>query len=198
MGVQPDLVAHQSVHIDRLYLPDYSAGFFSYRRLQAEAHEKVQQQELKPGEILEFGPGVKGKVLFGQTEDVSPDEAAHVIYLKYGDVSFLLMSHLSAELEEELTVEWGDSLQADVLKVGRHGAAGATTAELLEFVQPSYAVISTSSENPLNAPDEQVIQRLQDAGVRSNNIYRTDEQADIAIYTDGRAVRIESGAMPSF
>jgi competence protein ComEC len=196
MGVQPDLIAHPLVEVKELYLTDYPATHFSYRRLKAEARNKVDLKKLSEGMELNFGPGVKGKVIFGKSDVRAPDDASHVIYLKYGQLSFLLMSHLTAEMEQKLIFKWGDSLDADVLKVGRHGDRDSTTEQLLSHVNPSYAVISTSTQNRLYAPNEDVIKRLQSAGVGRNNLLRTDYHGHIVFFTDGKSVRIKTSAFP--
>ncbi|MFP4686786.1 MAG: ComEC/Rec2 family competence protein [bacterium] len=198
MGAQPDLVAHPLVGVNRLYLTGYPATHFSYRRLQAEARnkEEVTVETMDENTELDFGPGAKGKVIFGKSNVRAPDDASHVIYFKYGDISFLFMSHLTDEMEKELTLKWGDSLDVDVLKVGRHGARDGTTDEFLSFAAPDYAVISSSTRNHLYAPADEVLERLRAAGVSRNNLLRTDSQGHIAFYTDGRTIRIQPAPFP--
>ena len=196
MGVQPDIVAHPLVEVDELYLTGYPASHFSYRRLQAEAQDKVEVNNIQKNQDFAFGPGVKAKVIFGQPDARAPVDASHILYLKYGDVSFIFMSALLDEKEEELVLQWGESLNADVIKVGRHGARNSTTDELLQYVNPSHAVISTSTSNPWFAPEDDVLHRLRRSGVDRNGIYRTDQQGHIVFFTDGRTIRVQTDAFP--
>ncbi len=68
-------------------------------------------------------------------------------------------------------VRSGDVLQSTLLKVGHHGSRSSTTPEFLATVAPKVAVISDGRENRFGHPRIEVLQRLQDAGVKT---YRTD------------------------
>ncbi|MGM0380891.1 MAG: ComEC/Rec2 family competence protein [bacterium] len=197
MGVQPDLVAHELVEVEESYLTGYPASFVNYQQLEIEARNAdVPVKELKEGQQIDFGPAIKSEVIYGQADNPAPAEASHVIYLKYGEVSLLLPGDLPVDFEKEMVVEWGENLQADVLKVGNHGHRDSTSMELLEFVNPSQAVISLGEQNPIFAPAEEVLKRLSRAGVSRTSIYRTDKQGHIIMYTDGRKVRFRTGAFP--
>ena len=50
---------------------------------------------------------------------------------------------------------------ADLLRVGHHGSANATTPELLESAKPRFAVISVGSRNLFGLPRIEVLARLQ-------------------------------------
>ncbi len=197
MGVQPDLIAHELVEVENLYLTGYPATFSNYRQLEVEAQNAgIPTEELEQTMELDFGPGVESKLLFGRSGAASPDEASHVIYLKFGTVSLLFPGDLPGEMEAEMVLEWGDSLDADVLKLAKHGHRDSTSMELLEYVNPSHAVISVDSENPIFAPGDETLDRLQRAGISGTSIYRTDRQGHIILFTDGRRIRFETGAFP--
>lgn len=98
----------------------------------------------------------------------------------------LLMSDASDEIENSI-IELANSdelikerlANLDVLKISHHGSATATTSDFLKLTNPHYAVISVGEDNDYGHPSDDVLRRLNDAGVE--NIYRTDKHGNIAI-----------------
>jgi competence protein ComEC len=80
-----------------------------------------------------------------------------------------------------------ESLRADVLKIGHHGSKNSSTPELLAAVRPHLALISAGRENPYGHPSPELLQRLEDAGVR---VLRTDRNGAIHVLADGRQFRV--------
>jgi competence protein ComEC len=75
--------------------------------------------------------------------------------------------------------------EAMLLKVAHHGSASGTSADLLATVHPRYAVISVGARNVYGHPRIEVLQRLQQAGVKT---YRTDLEGAVSFYLDGKSV----------
>jgi competence protein ComEC len=75
--------------------------------------------------------------------------------------------------------------EAQLLKVAHHGSAGSTSSELLAAVRPRYAVISAGVRNVYGHPRRDVLERLQDSGVKT---YRTDVMGAVSFYLDGKSV----------
>ena len=98
----------------------------------------------------------------------------------------LFCGDIEEKAERLLLDIYGDTLQADVLKVPHHGSASATSDAWLEAVQPQYAVISSGEDRNL-LPRNETLKRLADHGVE---IFRTDENGGIAILTDGAETKI--------
>jgi competence protein ComEC len=78
--------------------------------------------------------------------------------------------------------------EAMLLKVAHHGSASGTSADLLATVRPRYAVISVGARNVYGHPRLEVLERLQQAGVKT---FRTDEQGAVSFYLDGKSVSPE-------
>ena len=79
----------------------------------------------------------------------------------------------------------GDDLQADVLKVGHHGSAYATSPRFLQAVQPRIALISVGRHNLFGHPAPSTLAALHDAG---STVYRTDRCGAIALVAGSVAV----------
>jgi len=75
--------------------------------------------------------------------------------------------------------------EAMLLKVAHHGSASGTSADLLRTVHPRYAVISVGARNVYGHPRHEVLERRQQAGVKT---YRTDAQGAVRFYLDGKSV----------
>src|SRR5215510_5312536 len=99
-----------------------------------------------------------------------------------------------AETEtEDLMMQSGVPLRAQVLKVGHHGSRYATSAKFLEAVAPEVAIISVGAGNNYGHPAQSTLNRLQKAGVK---IYRTDLNGEITVVTDGNKFEVHAAKQP--
>ena len=82
--------------------------------------------------------------------------------------------------------------EADVMKVAHHGSAKSTEPEFLVAVHPRFAAISVGTRNVYHHPREEVLERLQNAGVIT---YRTDVDGATTFYLDGARVTSDLPAL---
>ncbi len=108
--------------------------------------------------------------------------------LRFKDTSVMLEGDLEAQGEKHLIAQQ-HNLAADVLKVGHHGSKTSTTEAWLKAVNPDYAVISVGANNGYGHPHPTVVQRLQE---HRATIYRTDQNGDIAMTSDGTDIRFKT------
>jgi beta-lactamase superfamily II metal-dependent hydrolase len=59
--------------------------------------------------------------------------------------------------------------------------------EFLAAVAPQFAIISAGEQNPYGHPSPELLQRLQDNGLR---VLRTDQDGAIQVVTDGRTLAV--------
>jgi len=137
--------------------------------------------------------GLEGEFLW---PEVSPEEIAPsaknndslVLRLRLGNQSMLLPGDAEKESERTILAEHDpNALRADVLKIGHHGSKNSTTSEFLAAVQPRVAIISSGESNPYGHPSPELLQRLENAGVR---ILRTDSDGAVHVLTDGTRLEI--------
>lgn len=76
----------------------------------------------------------------------------------------------------------GIDLSCDVLVLGHHGSATATSWDFLQATIPEYAVVSCGIENQYGHPDKDTMDKLQSMGIQ---VYRTDKQGTITVTSDG-------------
>lgn len=111
-----------------------------------------------------------------------------VLRVTFGDTAFLLTGDAEDVSEAEILTRYPPGeLDCDVLKVGHHGSATATSEAFLSAVTPAVAVISCGKNNVYGHPHGTVLKRLQDIG---STILRTDQMGTIILRTDGNEIRL--------
>ena len=136
------------------------------------------------GMRIALGDAAKLEVLHpgaGPLASGSDNDSSVVLRLDYAATSFLLTGDLESGGEKHL-LQSGQVVAAQTLKVSHHGSDGATTAQFLEAVAPSLAVIQVGSDNPFGHPAPALLARLADAGART---LRTDLHGTIEVISDG-------------
>lgn len=113
-------------------------------------------------------------------------EAVIVSKLVFASTTALFMGDAEKSLEYRLLFS-GLDLSADILKVGHHGSKTSTSEDFLRAVTPRLAIISAGKKNRYGHPYQEVLDRLRQSGVK---IFRTDEEGDIVIASDGSEFKI--------
>jgi competence protein ComEC len=182
----------QNFRVQRLFLGRESTAPAQIQLEELAARLQVPVEHERKGQSFDWD-GVRVTFLW---PEISADEVAPtaknndslVVRLEYGQRSFLLPGDAEKQVEYTMLSE-NDArmLRADVLKVGHHGSKNSTTAQFLFAVDPQIAVISSGEENPYGHPSPELLQRLEQSGVR---ILRTDQDGAVQILTDGRGLRV--------
>jgi competence protein ComEC len=107
------------------------------------------------------------------------------IKISYGNKSFLFPNFNDAQSEKVFAAEYGDALNADVLKVQGYGSRKYTTADFLSIVTPEISVVSTAGIKDRNIPSKEVITNLRNI---KSSIYRTDVDNAVILETDGNII----------
>lgn len=172
MGGMPAVL--RDLHPRELWLgvqPGRSPGL---QALRAEAAELgIAVRWFRAGDAFAWG-GVQAEVLAPEPGYANPGAAINddslVMRLAYGKGSVLLEGDAQSRSEEAMLAH-GRVQASTLLKVGHHGSKTSTTPEFLAAVQPKDAVVSVGRHNTFGHPRMEVLQRLQDAGVKT---VRTD------------------------
>lgn len=133
------------------------------------------------GDTYALGGAVFTIVGPADTEGSANDSSVALI-LQHGENRFYFEG--DAEDEEQDILASGIPLEADVFKLGHHGSRTSNSEEMMEAVNPRYAVISVG-DNSYGHPHAEVLNRLRERGV---SVFRTDEQGSIIAYSDGAAI----------
>jgi competence protein ComEC len=115
------------------------------------------------------------------------NEDSDVLLLRYGAFEALFSGDAGIPAESDMKGEVGD---IEVLKVGHHGSAGASSAPWLAELRPEVAVVSVGRGNRYHHPSAVALGRLEVAG---SEIWRTDELGTVEVWTDGSSFRVSAG-----
>jgi competence protein ComEC len=109
-----------------------------------------------------------------------------VIELQIGEVSIVLPGDVSAGVERDMADRM-KRVPFRVLKAAHHGSASSSSAVFLDALRPSVALISCGRQNRFGHPAPPVLARYRERGVE---VFRTDEDGEITLRTDGRAIEV--------
>ena len=155
----------------------------SYLRLLSAAgipREEDNKQTVAFDDItLRFLTGTeKWPDFYDEDADHDPDDYSVVCLLQIGEIKILFTGDAGERVEKNLT---DADIQANILKVGRHGSPAASSRGFLQQVQPEAAVITVPSQNRSGYPYPEVLKRLNDQEIK---VYRTDTQGTVVVTVD--------------
>lgn len=171
--------------VTEIWSPDADADHEGVRLMRTAAEQNgAEIRHPLAGEACRYGETELFLLApFEGGETLDSNDSSIICKITCGKISALFTGDAEAKTEKRLLEEYGAKhLRCDLYKVGHHGSSTSTTAELLEAMQPEYAVISAEAENSYGHPHGEVVKRLKDAGVR---VFRTDLAGEIVFATDG-------------
>ena len=118
-----------------------------------------------------------------------PNLASTIVLARYGSVRILLVGDAERPEEDWLIARYGDSLRADVLKVGHHGSSTSSSGPFLDMVRPRIALVSVGAGNSYGHPSPAVMATL---AARGAQVLRTDRLGTIVVRTDGRRLQVDA------
>lgn len=161
---------------------------YNYSKLLAAMeHYGAGCEFVKIGDVIPLGDSVLeiAAPLYGNYSELN--DLSVVVRFVHGNNAFLFTGDMEEAAELDL-VESGVNIDADVLKVGHHGSAGASCAEFLKRVSPNIAVVESGKYNSYGHPRSAVIERLKNAGCES--FFATSFNGNIAVISDGSDLRV--------
>ena len=123
------------------------------------AEEGLVYQNPHEGQTFTFGDATV-TILYDGRQGTTYNESSIVMRVTCDDKSILMTGDLPTTMETKL-MKKGYKFNADILKVAHHGAGASTSAEFLENVDPTHAVIPNGvTEQGTYFPKDSVLQRL--------------------------------------
>lgn len=182
----------ENFHVGKLWI-GYEVRSSALQHLEDIARQqKIPVEHELRGKSFDWD-GASGQFLW---PEIGPEEAALtaknddslVVRVHFGNINILLPGDAEKQAEHEILKEnAGDALQSDILKVGHHGSKNSTTPEFLAAVHPRIGIISVGAANPYGHPSPELLERLDEAGVR---VLRTDRDGAVHVLTDGQRLAI--------
>ena len=189
IGGLPSII--EAIDIKAVYMPRVSHSTQTFERfLTTIQNEGLQINAARAGVNILSTPDLHIDIVAPVRDDYSElNNHSAVIKLTYRDAGFLFTGDAEALSEEHITA----NVLSDVLKVGHHGSNTSTSESFLYKVQPTFAVISVGSNNSYGHPSDEVLSRLDDAGVY---VFRTDIQGTIIATSDGAIISFNTEPTP--
>ncbi|MCF7835648.1 MAG: MBL fold metallo-hydrolase [Candidatus Marinimicrobia bacterium] len=141
----------------------------------------------RKGMRVNMDSGLYLDILFpvGDVLEWETNDASVITKLVYGKNSFLFMGDSPQKIEKYLVSVLKEKLDVDVLKVGHHGSKTSSAEIFIGYTSPEYAVISVEKSNSYGHPNQEVLDVLNNFGVK---ILRTDELGLVKIHSDGNDI----------
>ena len=175
--------------IGKIYMPKVSTNTQTFEDLLTTIQKKGLKVNTAKAGVNMFKAGNLSADIIAPV-NISGDDLnqySAVLMLTYGDNKFLFTGDAGEASESQITAD----VKADVLKVGHHGSATATSQEFLNKVRPKYAVIEVGKGNSYGHPTADTLSKLQKIGAI---IYRTDNDGTIIFTSDAHTITVSKKA----
>jgi competence protein ComEC len=141
--------------------------------------KQIPYAEVTTGKMIPFADGIKVQVMNPSSLTGDLNEDSIVLKVTDGSEKFLFMGDAA---------DGSGDLSAQVLKVTHHGSNTGTSSSFLSKVNPEVAVIEVGAGNTYGHPASGTLNKLHSNGVK---VYRTDEDGNVVIKSDGSSYTIQ-------
>ena len=202
----------KKISVDKIYDNGVAYTSVAYKTLMKTIAElKTPYRSLKAGDTLDFGGGVKFKVLWPTSEFVAEmnggkdgkkdkqynlNNSSLVGRLTYKNFSMMFTGDCEKESEAKIVERYSaKDLKCDVLKSGHHGTTTSSTKDFVAAVNPSAVLISAigllKNDIRRSPPSRVALETYLAAGVDGKNIFSTHANGTITITTDGKKFSVQ-------
>lgn len=157
------------------------------------AQKKVLIRAVESRQQYDLGNNVTLDILYPNTgfvdqELIDTNITSIVVKLSDGLVDYLLTGDAPIAVEESLVKNYGQYLDAEILKIGHHGSRTATSPFFLKAVSPEVAIIQVGVNNRYGHPSQSVLDNLMELGIP---VLRNDQSGDIKIVSNGEFAELK-------
>lgn len=179
-----------NLEIGKVYLPKASNTSKTYiNLLKSISNKGLKVTTAKAGETVIDSDNLSVKILAPNSSNYSSlNDYSIVLRIVYKNRSFIFMADAEVLSENEI-LNSGFEVKSDVIKVGHHGSNTSSGVKFLNKVMPSYAIISVGVDNSYYHPHPSILKRYKKLG---SKVYRTDEEGNIILISDGEGIEINS------
>lgn len=168
--------------IKSIYMPTRNICSENQKKIIELAEEKnIPIIELSNGDRINLAKRLRIEVLHPD-KDAGNDENndSLVFILSYDSFKEIFVGDIESEGEAKL-----DNIgKVSVAKIAHHGSKTSTTDEYLDKIKFETAIISVGKNNRYGHPSKEVLERLN---LNSTFLYRTDEDGEIILISDGKS-----------
>lgn len=170
--------------------------------IKTESYEKLEQKALQNGITIryinagmEFECGDINVKCLHPVKDysyASENDYSTVLLLSYEDVDLLLTGDIEDKGENSM-MDACDLPDIDILKTAHHGSRYSTDEDFLQITRPEIALISCGKDNSYGHPHEELLERLEKAGVK---IYVTAWTGAVTITGSSSGIQVDTFLNP--
>lgn len=121
------------------------------------------------------------------------DNDSLVLLITYGKTRFLFTGDIEetaqTRIADKFENEDDKAYDIDLIKMPHHGSYTGTLYRFVRTFMPEYAIISAGKDNTYGHPNEKTLDLLNGKSW-SAKVYRTDENGDIIVKSDGKTLSI--------
>lgn len=156
----------KAIDVDHILISEYDNDYpdFTQKPIRVKAHDKLMCGNLSLNVLGPLKP-----------YEVNNNNSI-VMKFEFDYKNFLFTGDIEKEAESDLVHTYKEKLKSDVIKVPHHGSLTSSSIDFLNYVNPSFAVISLKTPNSYGFPSEDVLLRYINKHV---TIYRTDQHGTI-------------------
>lgn len=179
-------LAQSGIPVHAWYAPAMYTGVKekNHPMLKAAAERAEKVTWLKAGDKIELGEAAFTVLAPGIQADDKDNNNSLVMLLTTPFGSILLCGDMEYP-EEEWLLSSGADLHCDVLKVANHGDNDTCSTAFIRAAAPSFAVISTDSEEKSDTPDPGLLRRLITNGCRILETQRASGGIRVSLTASG-------------
>lgn len=147
------------------------------------------------GDKIDLGKGVTLTFIYpsvyrdGDAIPKDTNEASIVALLNYKEINFLFTGDLPKEKENEIIMSGLVPRNITVLKVGHHGSKTSSSDAFINYLKPSYSILSVGKDNRYGHPATSTVEILKEY---SDNVMSTIDYGSITFETDGYNLETET------
>ncbi|MBZ9689803.1 MBL fold metallo-hydrolase [Clostridium estertheticum] len=174
-----------SFEIGKIYMPKATSNTKAFQDVVNAIKSKGMKATVpKVGESFKIGEATATILAPNSSSYEDINNTSIVIRLTFGNNSFMLDGDAEDVSENEMLSK-GLNVKADLWKLGHHGSSSSTTQNMLDKVNPKYAIISVGKGNTYGHPTQSTMNKLK---AKNISVFRTDENGTIVLTSDGRNI----------
>ena len=137
---------------------------------------EYQVQHVKAGDVFNLGEAII-EVLAAETKVSNTNNYSIVLKVSFGEMDIIMTGDAETEIEE-IILESGKDIDAEIYKAGHHGSDTSNSKAFLDAISPDYALISCKLGNKYEHPIKSVMEEFEKRGIE---VYRTDESGSVVM-----------------
>ena len=193
MGGMYDVITN--FEVGKVIIPDSSDGEITanwYLKLMDELKTgEYNVQYPEQGDIYKLEDATMQVLAAEKDVNGNTNNYSIVMKVSFGQMDMIMTGDAETEIEE-IILESGVDIDAEILKLGHHGSDTSSSQEFLDAITPEYGLISSKVGNKYEHPIKSTMDKLQAMNVE---VYRTDECGSVimTITTDDVTFNCEPG-----